>query len=73
MKRTIDIDGRKTGVSLEDAFWQFGKGNRAGQRYEPVEDGYRARQDAPTRQPVLRYSPVRPRPGSLTKSGGHHR
>jgi hypothetical protein len=46
------------------------EGNRAGRRYNPVEDGYRYRQVAPRGKSVLRNPSVRTRPGPVTKTLG---
>ena len=70
-KRTVYIDGRKTGVSLEDAFWNCL--NEIAQAQGGVADGYRDRKVTPRGKPVLRDPRVRARPGPLTKSGGHRR
>jgi hypothetical protein len=54
IKRSIIIDGHKTSVSLEDAFWSGLK---------EIAQAQGDRQDAPRGQPVLRDPPVRTRPG----------
>jgi hypothetical protein len=70
IKRSISIDGHKTSVSLEDAFWscltEIGrrKVRRCRRRLQKSTG-------APRVQPVLRDPPVCTRPGLLTKSGGH--
>ena len=57
VKRSIVIDGHKTSVSLEDAFWSGLKESR-GPKRDAVGDGCKDR-PAPTRQPVLSDPPVR--------------
>ena len=37
VKRSVVIDGHKTSVSLEDAFWQRPQGNRARATSDAVE------------------------------------
>ena len=70
-KRTVYVDGRKTGVSLEDAFWSClneitqAQGVTVSQTVTEIE---KSRQGG---KPVLRDPPVRTRPGPFTKSGGH--
>jgi Ribbon-helix-helix domain len=70
IKRTVYVNGRKTGICLEDAFWstlkeiahaQVRRWRRRLQRSTSCAEG----------NPIRRDPPVRARPGPFKKSGGH--
>ena len=54
IKRSVVIDGHKTSISLEDAFWSSLKAIAHSPRCDGAADGYNDRQDTQAGQFVLR-------------------
>jgi Ribbon-helix-helix domain len=71
VKRSVVLDGHKTSITLEDAFWSILKeiaqaeGATVSQTITEID---KSRQGGNLPDP-----PVRTRPGPFTKSGGHRR
>ena len=63
IKRSIVIEGHKTSVSLEDAFWR-GLKEIARPASDAVECSRRDRQDPPTGQPIFSDPSVRAQPST---------
>jgi|SoiMethySBSTD1v2_1073268.scaffolds.fasta_scaffold304964_2 Ribbon-helix-helix domain len=71
IKRSISMDGHKTSITLEDAFWSGLKEIAQAQGASVQQMVKRNRQDTtPGVQPLFRDPPVRARQDPF-KSGGH--
>ena len=64
IKRSIVIDGHKTSVSLEDAFWRGLKEIARGQQATLSNVVAEIDKSAPTGQPIFSDPSVRTRPGT---------
>ena len=69
IKRSVKIDGHKTSICLEDAFWSSLKAIAQAQGATVAADGYNDRQDTRAEQFVLRGPSVCPRPSPQWTNG----